>query len=146
MRRATLNGSPGPEVGEWISHMIAAIKSTESHLPKKHLIAQQLEEPVDGPVDFWQTSDVPVIVTQYLWLAGVQMGGVRALEYEYHHNKAIDFNETNYYPIWYQGDKIGDSRVEAWEFMVGGGSSFNQLNGLYTVENPQDEHSRMSAC
>jgi len=132
----TLNGSPGPEVGEWISHMIAAIKSTESQLPKKHLIAQQLEEPVDGPVDFSANPDVPVIVTQYLWLAGVQMGGIRALEYEYHHNKAIDFNETNYYPIWYQGDKIGDSRVEAWEFMVGGGSSFNQLNGLYTVENP----------
>ena len=132
----TLNGSPGTEVGEWISHMIGAIKSAEAGLPNKHLIAQQLEEPIDGPVDFSGNPDVPVIVTQYVWLAGVQMGGLRALDYEYGRNKAIDFNETNYYPIWYQGDKIGDSRVEAWEFMVGGGSSFNQLNGLFTVENP----------
>jgi hypothetical protein len=26
--------------------------------------------------------------------------------------------------------------VEAWEFVVGGGGSFNQLNGLYTVRDP----------
>ena len=26
--------------------------------------------------------------------------------------------------------------MEAWEFIVGGGGSFNQLNGIYTVENP----------
>ncbi len=132
----TLNGSPGAEVGQWITHMIGAIKSAEAPLPKKHLIAQQLEEPVNGPVDFSRNPDVPVIVAQYTWQAGAQMGGIKALDYIYGANKAIDFNETDYYPIWYQGDKIGDSRVEAWEFMVGGGSSFNQLNGLFTVDNP----------
>lgn len=132
----TLNGSPGPEVGKWIEHMIAAIKSAEAPLAKKHLIAQQLEEPVGGPVDFSAHPDVPVLVMQYTYQAGAQMGGIKGLDYVYGFNKAIDFNETNYYPIWYQGDKIGDSRVEAWEFMVGGGSSFNQLNGLFTVENP----------
>ncbi|MBZ5595176.1 MAG: hypothetical protein LAP39_23265 [Acidobacteriia bacterium] len=49
--------------------------------------------------------------------------------------KPIDLNETGYYPLasWYEGDKAGDVRVEAWEFMVGGGSSFNNLNGVYTV-------------
>jgi hypothetical protein len=45
-------------------------------------------------------------------------------------------NETYYYPLDYEGDKVADSRVEAWEFLVGGGASFNQLNGLYTAENP----------
>ena len=45
-------------------------------------------------------------------------------------------NETCYYPIWYEGDKVADSRVEAWEFIVGGGAGFNQLNGLFTTENP----------
>ena len=43
-------------------------------------------------------------------------------------------NETDYFG--YKGDKVADSRVEAWEFIVGGGAGFNQLNGLYTVENP----------
>ena len=52
--------------------------------------------------------------------------------------KPIDLNETGYYPLssWYEGDKAGDVRVEAWEFMAGGGSSFNNLNAMYTVRDP----------
>jgi hypothetical protein len=133
---ASVIGTPGALSGPWIGRMIEVVKGAETGLPKKHLIAQQLEEPVNGPMDFSAHPDVGVIVVQYVYKAGPQMGGMRALDLEYGHNKPIDFNETNYYPIWYQGDKIGDSRVEAWEFIVGGGSSFNHLNGLFTVENP----------
>jgi hypothetical protein len=43
--------------------------------------------------------------------------------------------ETAYYPQ-YDGDKLAASRVEAWEFLVGGGAAFMQLNGLYTTINP----------
>ena len=64
------------------------------------------------------------------------MGGMKGLDYQYGHNKPIEFNETAFYPFEYQGDKVGASRVEAWEFMVGGGASFNQLNDLYTVADP----------
>ena len=131
-----LFGTPAESAGKWVSHMIEVIKKTESSLPQKHLIAQQLEEPLDGPMDFSNHPDVPVIVVQYVWKAGTQVGGMRALDLEYGHNKPIDFNETNYYPIWYKGDKVAASRVEGWEFIVGGGSSFNHLNGLFTVQNP----------
>ena len=54
-------------------------------------------------------------------LAGRQMGGMKALELEYGHNRPIELNETDWYPVWYQGDAIADARVEAWEFIVGGG-------------------------
>jgi hypothetical protein len=64
------------------------------------------------------------------------MGGLRGLDFKYGLNKPIEMNETDYYPLSYRGDKVADSRVEAWEFIVGGGAGFNQLNGLYTVENP----------
>lgn len=131
-----LIGTPVALAGPWVAHMVQVVKKTESSLPKKHRIAQQLEEPIDGPMDFSGHPDVSVIVAQYVWQAGDQMGGMKALDFEYGHNKPIDFNETNYYPIWYQGDKVADSRVEAWEFMVGGGSSFNHLNGLFTVQDP----------
>jgi hypothetical protein len=87
-------------------------------------------------VDFSGNPDVQIIVTQYVWADGDQLGGMRGLDLLYEHNKPIEFNETNYYPFWYKGDKVGDSRVEAWEFMVGGGASFNQLNGVYTVDDP----------
>jgi hypothetical protein len=130
--------TPDSLAGSWIKHMINVIKETEESLPARHLIAQQIEGSMDGPVDFSDDPDVKVIVTQYDWAAGDQMGGLKGLDYEYGHNKVIELNETDYYPVWYGegNDKISASRVEAWEFVVGGGAGFNQLNGLYTVKNP----------
>ena len=132
-----LTGTPIELAGPWVGHNVEVIKKAESTLPQKHLIAQQMEGPIGGPIDFTSHPDVSVIVTQYAWEGShEQMGGLMALDYEYDKNKPIDFNETDYYPTWYQGDRIADSRVEAWEFVVGGGGSFNQLNGLYTVRDP----------
>jgi hypothetical protein len=132
-----LTGTPMELAGPWIGHWVEVIKNTESNLPKKHLVAQQLEGPVGGPCDFSGNPDVSIIVTQYVWESSAeQMGGMKGLDCEYGHNKPIELNETDYYPIWYKGDKVGDSRVEAWEFIVGGGASFNHLNGQYTVQNP----------
>ena len=61
---------------------------------------------------------------------------MKGLDFKYKDNKPIELNETGYFPLWYAGDKVADSRVEAWEFIVGGGAAFNHLNGLFTVENP----------
>ena len=133
--------TPDSLAGLWIRHMINVIKETEKSLPSKHLIAQQLEGKWDGPVDFSNDPDVQVIVTQYVWEAGNQMGGMMGLDNEYGHNKVIELNETDYYPAWYgeNNDKIASSRVEAWEFITGGGAGFNQLNGIYTVDNPSGQ-------
>ncbi len=128
--------TPFAEAAQWVKHMVGVVKNTEAALPNKHLIAQQMEGPPGGAFDFVGYPDVSIIVTQYVWDAGFQMGGMKALDYMYGRNKPIEFNETAYYPFWYKGDKVGASRAEAWEFMVGGGASFNQLNGVYTVENP----------
>jgi len=129
--------TPHVEAGPWVSHFVGVIKKAESSLLNKHLIAQQVEGPVGGPIDLSANPDVSIIVTQYLYEAGgEQMGGLKALDLKYGNNKPIEENETDYYPIWYQGDAVADSRVEAWEFIVGGGGSFNHLNGLYTVQNP----------
>jgi hypothetical protein len=124
--------TPVQEAGPWVGHLLEVVKNTESHLPKKHLLGQEVAGPMDGPVDFSGTPHVSVIVAQYVWQSGDEMGGMQALDLKYGHNKPIEFNETAWYPWGYQGDKIADSRVEAWEFIVGGGASFNQLNGLYT--------------
>ena len=58
------------------------------------------------------------------------------LELKYGCNKPIELNETGYYPVWYKGDTVADSRAEAWEFIVGGGAGFNHLNGQFKVANP----------
>lgn len=129
----TYNGTPPEMAAEWIGAIADEIIITERNLPVKHLIAQQLETRVDFSAD----SRVPVIVSQYiLQNENRQIGGVEALETEYAHRKPIEMNETAYYPLWYRGDKIASSRVEAWEFIMGGGAAYNHLNGLYTCKNP----------
>jgi hypothetical protein len=132
-----LTGTPIGEAGEWIAHQLQVIRETEAGLPNKHLIAQQVEGPEGGPCDFSSNPGISVITTQYVYDSSAQqMGGMRALDVKYGINKPIEFNETDYYPAWYHGDKEAASRVEAWEFIVGGGAGFNHLNGVYTVRNP----------
>jgi hypothetical protein len=132
-----LLGTPPEAAGRWIAHMLQAIREEEHGLTQRHLIAQQVEGPLGGPCDFSGHPDVDIIVGQYVWEAsGEQEGGIQALEREYDHDKPIELNETYYYPVWYKGDRVASSRVEAWEFVVGGGASFNHLNGLYTIHDP----------
>jgi hypothetical protein len=128
--------TPLVEAGAWVRHLAEVVISTERSLPKKHLVAVQVEGPVGGSLDLSSNPDVSIIVTQYVWQADLQMGGMKGLDLLYGQNKPIEFNETAWYPIWYKGDKVAASRVEAWEFMVGGGGSFNHLNGRYTAEDP----------
>jgi hypothetical protein len=127
--------------GPWVSRMMSVAYDTERDLPQKHLIAQEVEGPFAGPMDFSNDPRLSIITAQYIWgdepsERGGEMGGMRGLNYKYDLNKPIEMNETGYYPLWYGGDKIADERVESWEFIVGGGAGFNNLNGLYTPENP----------
>jgi hypothetical protein len=134
------NFTPHAEAGPWVGHMLQVVHETEAKLPKKHLVAQMVEGPIGGPVDFSGSPLLSIITGQYVWggeADSEQMGGMKGLDYEYHWNKPIEMNETPYYPFQYgEGDPVLDSRVEAWEFMIGGGASFNHLNSRYTVEDP----------
>lgn len=128
-------GTFGEQATPWISGMIDAVKAADT--PNRHLIAQQVEGGGKyGPVDFSADPRVSVITGQYVWQNGNQVGSMKLLDHKYGENKAIEFNETSVYPLWYpQGDKLGDSRVEAWEFIIGGGAGFNQLSSLYSTGN-----------
>lgn len=123
--------------GPWVAHLADVVAETERSLPQKHLLAQEVDGPLGGPVDFAGDPRFTVIVGQYIWGDPKgKMGGMQGLDFKYKDNKPIELNETGYFPIWYKGDKVAASRVEAWEFIVGGGAGFNHLNGLFTVENP----------
>jgi hypothetical protein len=142
-----VHGTPLELAGDWVRYMVKVIKETEKNLPKKHLIAQQIVGPLNGPLDFSTDKDVEILVGQYVgvqyygdgrasYYDAVQEGGILALDDKYGFNKPIEFNETLYYPLDYKVDSIADSRVEAWEFIVGGGAGFNHLNGRFTVDKP----------
>jgi hypothetical protein len=130
----TLKGTPADLAYAWIDQMIQVIVETEKDLPKKHLIAQQFM----ADVDFTADNRVGMITTQYIRQnESKQVGGVEALDSSYGLKKPIECNETAYYPIWYRGNVAAASRVEAWEFILGGGAAFNQLNGRFTVTDPR---------
>lgn len=134
-------GTGAERAGPWVSRMMQAARDAERDLPNKHLVAQEVEGIFGGPMDFSSDPRLSIITAQYIWgpdpteLRG-EMGGLRGLDYKYGINKPIEMNETDWYPIWYEGNKVADARVEAWEFIVGGGAALNNLNGSYTPEDP----------
>ena len=132
--------TPHAEAGPWVGRLLEVVHNAEGPLPNKHLIAQEVEGGIGGPIDYSGSPLLNIIVGQYVWgpeQGAAQMGGMKGLDYEYGHNKPIEFNETPYYPFQYhKGDAVAASRVEAWEFIVGGGASFNHLNARYTIEDP----------
>jgi len=127
---------PPGKINPWISEHFNLIINTEAKLPKKHIIAQQLEI----GVDFCGDDRLALIVTQYIGVSGHQIGGPIALNNCYGFNKPIEFNESAYVPSWYDRDHEAISRLESWEFMIGGGAGFNQLNGYFIPSNPSGEN------
>ena len=124
---------------QWIDKLIDTAIAVESKLPKKHILAQQLEL----GVDFADDDRIANIVTQYIKLNGRQVGGVPALDNCYCFNKPIELNETTYINSWVKegtDDLPGITRLESWEFMIGGGAGYNQLNGYYIPSNPSGEN------
>jgi len=120
----------------WIDKQIELAVEVESILPKKHMLTQQLEV----GVDFCDDDRISFIVTQYIGLNSRQVGGIAALNNCYCYDKPIECNESAYVPSWYDREHEAISRLESWEFMVGGGASFNHLNGYYVTSNPSGDN------
>jgi len=131
----TLFLTPSQKAYQWISALIDKAVATEDALPKKHMLAQQLEL----GVDFCDDDRIALIVTQYILMGARQVGGVLALDNCYCYGKPIELNETFYMASWKKDNLVPISRLEAWEFMIGGGAGFNQLNGYFVTSNPSGE-------
>jgi hypothetical protein len=52
--------------GPWVAHLANVVLKAESDLPKKHLLAQEVDGPLGGPVDFTSDPRFTVIVGQSL--------------------------------------------------------------------------------
>ncbi len=135
----TLDGTKRKDAYAWIDALITRADQIENRLPKKHLFAQQIMR----GLDFCEDDRIAVIVAQYVTIMGKQIGGLPALYSCYDANKPIEMNETVSAlstPNYYEKDVVASSRLEAWEFIVGGGAAFNQLNACFTAPNPSGDH------
>ena len=108
-----------PETDEWQKIISSAIKTTEQHLPKKHLIAQnfankyfKIEKPDSAVAIFnFHYAYPPSAVTDNYWW-----------------NKPIAFDET------FEGLNAPGRRREAWAFILAGGAVYDNLDWSFATD------------
>ena len=125
----------------WHEAIIAEIVAAEASLPPsaRHLIAYNDHyHPGHGIAPIPKSEAVSILNVHYL----PQLAD--ALE-EFGQGKALSMDETRWiahprFPTYRNTMKPNSGRVEAWEFLMGGGAVYDGLNYAYQVENPTGRH------
>jgi hypothetical protein len=126
-------------VHAWHEEIAEEIVSAESTLPPaaRHLIAYNDHYETGrgiGPIP----KPVSILNVHYLWKLEEALA-------EYGKGRALAIDETR----WIAHPRLGEygntmtpasGRVEAWEFMLGGGAVYSNLNFAYQVKDPAGKH------
>ena len=118
---------PNWQVGEgmtadWHNRMIAVIREEEAGLPCRHMIA--VNEYHEGIV----ADQVDVFNFHYSILAFYGLASF------YGRKRAVGFDETLSGINGWETETIAQRRMEAWEFMIKGGSLYNYLDVTYSTD------------
>ena len=103
---------------DWQEKLAEIIVEQEAKLPKKHLIAQNYTN-FRAPIPE-VTENISIINFHYAW--------PHAVEWNYHYNKVIGFDESGF-----AGSDDPTYRRQAWRFMLSGGGLFNNLDYSFYV-------------
>ena len=119
----------------WLNAMMTAFTAAEAALPRRHLIAATYATGIQK-LELFSAQD------RFGWISLEYPSGISLLDRLYPFGKPLAIVETAVYPVQYhspagpeRGNEIDQSRVEAWEFLVGGGAGFIQLNGHFGLLN-----------
>jgi len=107
-----------PESLEWQKRMAQIVVDTEADLPKKHLIAQNytnFSHSIDK-VD----PNVSIMNFHYVWPEAVWLN--------YGWNRPVSFDESGF-----AGSETDTYLGQAWQFMMAGGSIFNNLDYSFFI-------------
>lgn len=105
---------------DWQAHIAATIQDTERELPHKHLIAQNIANETAKITD--PNPAVSIFNFHYA-------SPPTAVYDNYTLNKVIAFDETGF-----KGNADATYRQQAWEFLLAGGGTFNNLDYSFTTE------------
>lgn len=114
---------------DWHDRLIRALSETENSLPNRHMIA----------VDYGQAKLFPLLhpevsVHNVHYAYGDKwVGALELLEHFPGPRRALAFDETC---DWIWGNTVTGNRLEAWEFILGGGAVYDHLNWSYTPGDP----------
>jgi len=109
-----------PEVIEWERRLAIEIVKTESKLPKKHLIAQNVANEY-YKVDTLCNSKISIVNFHYAFPP-------KSVKDNYHLGLPISFDETA------NGCDAPNRRIEAWAFMFSGGAVYNNLDWSFAID------------
>jgi hypothetical protein len=104
---------------QWQQHIADTIAESEHHLPRRHLISQNVANgsaKIDNP-----HPQVSIFNFHY----AVPPDAVAA---NYHWNKVVGDNETGF-----RGTNDAAYRMEGWDFIIAGGGLFNHLDYSFVV-------------
>ena len=99
--------------GDWKDHLIETITKTEAGLPNQHLIAS---DPTDNPK---------------VSIFNIHYAKPRDVDNLYARGRAVAFDETGF-----QGGGDLPYRADAWDFLLAGGSVYDNLDWSFTVAKP----------
>ena len=124
----------------WLNRMIDLYRATEATLPKRHLLGQGIDQKFykgPGVTDF--TADPRIDFLTMRYLRGLEFLGTKyALNKPFVHHGSVTYSDADVADnMLYRGDKLLATRVEAWEYLVGGSASYMQYNALFTTEHPR---------
>ncbi len=116
----------------WARHIIDVIDDAEPKASAKHLIALQ-----DLQDDTRRIADprVSIYNYHYTWGRG-WVGGIHALNRDYGMKKVLALDETDGIT---EHLTPSEARVEAWEFLIGGGGIYSNLCWEYVPGNPRGD-------
>jgi hypothetical protein len=114
---------------DWHNDLIDELISAEASLPNKHMIA------VDYDKEFAinrMHQGISVHNSHYTW-GSEWIGATELLDTHFDQNRALAFDESGILGL---GSTPDQGRLEAWEFLVGGGATYNGLSFEYRPEAP----------
>jgi hypothetical protein len=129
-----IDSEDGRAIHAWHEAIAEEIASAEAQLPagKRHLIAWNSDYGQGiGPTP----RHVSVINFHYLQRLATALD-------EYSQDKPLGYDETRWiahdrYPQYSNTMTPEAGRIEAWEFLLGGGAVYSNLNHAYQVEDPE---------
>ena len=104
---------------DWQRHVAEVIRATEEHLPKRHLISQNI---ANGSTRV-EAPDSNVSIFNFHYSRPPESVGMN-----YALNRVIGNNETGF-----DGQSDATYRIQGWDFLMAGGALFNNLDYSFTV-------------
>lgn len=118
----TLHPKTGYAADDWQAHVAAVIAETEADRPRRHLIAQNID---NGSVQV-ERPDANVSILNFHY-----SNPPDSVALNWGLGRAIGFDETGF-----RGRDDLPYRCDGWDFLVAGGAVYSHLDYSYTAEHP----------